>query len=248
MNRNKAFNASLLHAPAQESLTWIERLAPGVLQLAARNGPESLRDRLAEEWLADFARLRGDVAQLRFVFGCFWAAVVIGRENPLVAPVPATSSYASKGGAVRRHPGRSVQSPRRAYAANDSVMSEMNITPLIDVMLVLLVTLIVSLPTMTHAVKLDLPREAAVRQTSLPAVIDLDIDSDGTIAWNGTVLTGLQELESYLQAEAQTNPQAEIHLRPERRAKYDVVAKVLASAQRNRMEKMAFVNTSEFAN
>jgi biopolymer transport protein ExbD len=123
----------------------------------------------------------------------------------------------------------------------------MNITPLIDVMLVLLVTLIVSLPTMTHAVKLDLPRGATV-ETNKPPIIDLDIDSDGTIAWNGTVLTGLQQLETYLRAEAQRDPQAEIHLRPERRAKYDVVAQVLASAQRSRIAKMAFANTGEFAN
>ena len=127
-------------------------------------------------------------------------------------------------------------------------MSEINITPLIDVMLVLLVTLIISLPTMTHAVKLNLPQGVLASQDNPPTVIDLDIDADGTIAWNGTVLTGLQQLEGYLQAQAQTDPQAEIHLRPERRAKYDVVAKVLAMAQRNRMEKMAFVNTAEFAN
>ena len=136
----------------------------------------------------------------------------------------------------------------RTSPASVGVMSEINITPLIDVMLVLLVTLIISLPTMTHAVKLNLPQSVLTSQQRPPTVIDLDIDADGTIVWNGTVLTGLQQLEGYLQAQARTGPQAEIHLRAERRAKYDVVAKVLALAQRNRMEKMAFVNTAEFAN
>lgn len=238
-----------LAAPARlRSLRWIDCLAPGLLQWAARTAPEDLRERMAEEWLADFAQQNGRLAQLRFILGCYWAATVIRLETPLAAPVPLASSPAVALRVTnRRYPGRSVSTRPRACAANNTVMSEMNITPLIDVMLVLLVTLIISLPTMTHAVKLDLPRGMTSLQKSLP-VVDLDIDSDGTIAWNGTVLTGLQQLESYLQAEAQRDPQAEIHLRPERRAKYDVVAKVLAAAQRNRMERMAFVNTSEFAN
>jgi biopolymer transport protein ExbD len=66
--------------------------------------------------------------------------------------------------------------------------------------------------------------------------------------WNGTAIASLQQLESYLHTEAQKDPQPEIHLRPDRRVKYDYVAKVLASAQHNRMKKMGFVNTGEFKN
>jgi biopolymer transport protein ExbD len=127
------------------------------------------------------------------------------------------------------------------------VMCEMNTTPLIDVMLVLLVTLIVSLPIMTHAVKLDMPQSNnPPPPDQRPDVIDLEIDFDGTVVWNGTPVTGIPQLETYFHTEASKPMQAEIHLRPDRRAKYDYVAKVLAAAQRNRMKKIGFVNTSEF--
>jgi biopolymer transport protein ExbD len=127
-------------------------------------------------------------------------------------------------------------------------MCDINTTPLIDVMLVLLVTLIVTLPVMTHAVKLDMPNpnNQPPPPPTPPEVIDLEIDSDGTIVWNGTPVSGIDQLESYFRNEAVKDPQPEIHLRPDRRAKYDIVAKVLAAAQRNRMKKIGFVNTAEF--
>ena len=128
-------------------------------------------------------------------------------------------------------------------------MCEINTTPLIDVMLVLLVTLILSLPIMTHAVKLDMPapQPDAPPPEVQPEVIDLDIDFDGSVVWNGQVVT-LNELERRFRPEAIKDPQPEIHLRPDRRANYGVVAKVLATAQRNRMTKIGFVNTADFAN
>lgn len=128
-------------------------------------------------------------------------------------------------------------------------MCDINTTPLIDVMLVLLVTLIITLPVMTHAVKLDMPDLS--HQTPpppvQPEVIDLEIDFDGTVVWNGTQVPNFDTLEGYFHTYADKDPQPEIHLRPDRRAKYDVVARVLASAQRNRMKKIGFVNTAEFA-
>jgi biopolymer transport protein ExbD len=128
-------------------------------------------------------------------------------------------------------------------------MCDINTTPLIDVMLVLLVTLIITLPVMTHAVKLDMPdvSHPPPPPPVQPEVIDLEIDFDGTVVWNGTPIPTLQTLESYFHTDAAKDPQPEIHLRPDRRAKYDVVAKVLAAAQRNRMKKIGFVNTAEFA-
>jgi biopolymer transport protein ExbD len=128
-------------------------------------------------------------------------------------------------------------------------MCDINTTPLIDVMLVLLVTLIITLPVMTHAVKLDMPdvSHPPPPPPVQPEVIDLEIDFDGTVVWNGTPVPTLQQLESYFHTDAEKDPQPEIHLRPDRRAKYDVVAKVLAAAQRNRMKKIGFVNTAEFA-
>ena len=128
-------------------------------------------------------------------------------------------------------------------------MCDINTTPLIDVMLVLLVTLIITLPVMTHAVKLDMPDLSHPQPPPpvQPEVIDLEIDFDGTVVWNGTQVPNLDTLEGYFHTYADKDPQPEIHLGPDRRAKYVVVAKVLAAAQRNRMKKIGFVNTAEFA-
>jgi biopolymer transport protein ExbD len=131
--------------------------------------------------------------------------------------------------------------------SSGGVMCDINTTPLIDVMLVLLVTLIVSLPIMTHAVKLDMPQNKnQPPPDQRPEVIDIEVDFDGTVVWNGTVVQNVSQLEGYFREESAKEPQPEIHLRPDRRAKYDYVAKVLAAAQRNRMKKIGFVNTSEF--
>ena len=133
-------------------------------------------------------------------------------------------------------------------SSSTAPMCDINTTPLIDVMLVLLVTLIISLPVMTHAVKLDMPHPNAQPPPPevQPEVINLEIDGDGTVVWNGTPVTGLPQLEGFFSSETGKEPQPEIHLRPDRRARYDVVAKVLAAAQRNHMKKIGFVNVAEF--
>ena len=103
--------------------------------------------------------------------------------------------------------------------AGGGVMCDINTTPLIDVMLVLLVTLIVSLPIMTHAVKLDMPQNNnPPPPDQRPEVIDLEIDFDGTVVWNGTVVQSLGQLEGYFGEESKKDVQPEIHLRPDRRA------------------------------
>jgi biopolymer transport protein ExbD len=112
-------------------------------------------------------------------------------------------------------------------------------------MLVLLVTLIMSLPLMTHAVKIELPQGQPLDDVR-PDVISLDIESDGTVVWDGTPVAGLEQLDGYFRAEAQQTPQPEIHLRPERRVKYDVVARVLALAQHDRIQKIGFVDTGAY--
>jgi biopolymer transport protein ExbD len=131
---------------------------------------------------------------------------------------------------------------------SQDAMCDINTTPLIDVMLVLLVTLIVSLPVMTHAVKLDMPNvnNPPPPPDQQPEVINLEIDGDGTVVWNGSPVQSLDQLQGYFATETSKDPQPEIHLRPDRRAKYDVVAKVLAAAQRNHMKKIGFVNVAEF--
>jgi len=131
-------------------------------------------------------------------------------------------------------------------SGEDSSMCDINTTPLIDVMLVLLIMFIITIPVMTHAVKLDMPRPTDAPPPPVrPEVVDIEIDFDGTVLWNGTPVT-LDAIESYFRSESQKDPQPELHLRPDKRARYEVVAKVLASAQRNRMQKIGFVNVAEF--
>jgi biopolymer transport protein ExbD len=113
---------------------------------------------------------------------------------------------------------------------------------------VLLIMFIITIPVMTHAVKLDMPRPTNAPPPPVPPeVITIEIDFDGTILWNGTTVQSLDALEKYFRVESQKDLQPELHMRPDKRAKYDVVAKVLASAQRNRMKKIGFVNVAEFA-
>jgi biopolymer transport protein ExbD len=131
---------------------------------------------------------------------------------------------------------------------DDGAMCDINTTPLIDVMLVLLIMFIITIPIMTHAVKLDMPRPTDAPPPPVkPEVIDIEIDFDGTIIWNGTPVSGVDAVEGFFRSESQKDPQPELHLRPDKRAKYDVVARVLASAQRNRMKKIGFVNVAEFS-
>jgi len=128
---------------------------------------------------------------------------------------------------------------------DDEPMMDINMTPLIDVMLVLLIMFIITIPVMTHAVKLDMPRATNAPSNVQPIVINLEIDFDGTVLWNGTPVE-IEALEGYFRREAANEPQPELHIRPSKRAKYDVVARVLASAQRNGMRKIGFVGNEQF--
>jgi biopolymer transport protein ExbD len=130
----------------------------------------------------------------------------------------------------------------------DEVMLDINTTPLIDVMLVLLVMLIVTIPIQTHAVKLDLPinNNPPPPQEVMPEVVNLEIDFDGTVIWNGTPVTSRAQLDLFLQQTASKVPQPEVHLRPNRLAKYDAVARTLADAQRLGVTKIGFVGNEQY--
>ena len=129
----------------------------------------------------------------------------------------------------------------------DDIMCDMNTTPLIDVMLVLLVMLIVTIPIQTHAVKLDLPQGPPPPQTDMPPeVVNLDIDFDGTVIWNGTPVPSRAQLDRFFQDTAAKMPQPEVHLRPNRLAKYDAVARTLADAQRLGVAKIGFVGNEQY--
>jgi len=114
----------------------------------------------------------------------------------------------------------------------DDFLVDINTTPLIDVMLVLLIMLIITIPIQTHAVKLDMPRAEPPAAAEPPEIVRLTVDFDGTILWNGTVLPDRPALEQQLRAAAARQPQPEIHLAPHKLVKYGAVAMVLAEAQR----------------
>ena len=121
-------------------------------------------------------------------------------------------------------------------------MIEINTTPLIDVLLVLLIMLIITVPAMTHAIRVDMPRtgDGAVA----PASVAVLVDFDGTILWNGTPLANREELERQMRAEARRMPQPTLDVRADKRAKYDDVAHVLAIAQRSGMRSIAIEGSS----
>jgi len=129
----------------------------------------------------------------------------------------------------------------------DEPMVEMNMTPLIDVLLVLLIMLIMSLPIQTHAVKLDMPPPNVNPPPTPPQVVNINVDFDGTVYWNDTPVS-MQTLDSYFYAEGQKElgAQSEIHITANRLAKYDTVAKVMADAQRRGVTKMGIVNTNAY--
>ncbi|MDE2342887.1 MAG: biopolymer transporter ExbD [Betaproteobacteria bacterium] len=127
------------------------------------------------------------------------------------------------------------------------VMLDINTTPLIDVMLVLLIMLIITIPIQTHSVHLDLPRPSATPQTP-PPVIHLNVDANDQLTWNGQPLAGRADLEAHLKAVVAEGNQAEIHLRPNRAATYAPVAFVLSTAQRLGVTRLGIVGQEEFNN
>lgn len=226
-----------------------EFISPRLIGCAALCAPPDLTERLREEWLADLCDRTGPLSRLGFALGCLWAAITIAHDGataPVVSVAPSADVPVAGAilGASGGHGGRLYSLDEGA--ADAPAICDINTTPLIDVLLVLLITLILSLPLLNHAVRIELPQGTAVRQVP-PETIDVEIYFDGTLLWNGRPVSGLRQLGGYFQAEAQKATQPEIHLRPSGHVKYDVVAKVLALAQRNGIRKVGFSNTGEFA-
>ena len=132
-----------------------------------------------------------------------------------------------------------------ASTAEGEVMVEMNTTPLIDVMLVLLTLLIITLPIQTHAVKLDMPAPNPNPPTVIPETVELVVDFDGTVLWNGTAVDR-GTMQAYMRDAALKVPQPEIHVSPNRLAKYDAVARVLADAQRLGATSIGFTGIDQY--
>lgn len=120
------------------------------------------------------------------------------------------------------------------------VMNEINMTPLVDVMLVLLIIFIITVPVLTHSVKVDLPRADNIPNELKPETINLAVNADGNIFWNETQIT-MEELDTRLLTEANKQPQAEVHIRGDRTVDYEHVIKTMAAVQRAGILKLGFV-------
>jgi biopolymer transport protein ExbD len=127
------------------------------------------------------------------------------------------------------------------------VMVDINTTPLIDVMLVLLIMFIITIPIQTHAVKMNMPvpNPNAVPPKP-PVIIRIDVDFDGQIGWNGEIVPDRATLESRLAQVAAEPDQPEVHLRPNKLVQYETVAMIMASAQRLGVTKIGLVGNEQF--
>jgi biopolymer transport protein ExbD len=128
----------------------------------------------------------------------------------------------------------------------NEVMIDINTTPLIDVMLVLLIMLIITIPIQLHAVNMEMPIGNPPPPLIKPEIVKVDIDPQSIVYWNGVAVSGKPELESKMKAAAAQALQPEVHLRPNKAAKYDVVAAVMASAQRLGLTKIGIIGSEQF--
>jgi biopolymer transport protein ExbD len=128
----------------------------------------------------------------------------------------------------------------RGFETDDRPMAEINMTPLVDVMLVLLIIFMVTAPLFTHAVRIDLPRARSAPSADKPQVVTLSIDSTGTLRWNDETVDEAA-LTERLSAAAARDPQPEMHLRADRDARYEPIARLLSQVQRAGLNRLAIV-------
>ncbi len=133
-------------------------------------------------------------------------------------------------------------------SGDPDVILDINTTPLIDVMLVLLVMLIITLPIQLHSVNLNMPTGNPPPPLVKPEVVKLDIDANSVVYWNGEIVTDKAALEYKLSQAAGQSVQPELHLRPDKGAKYAIVAMVMASSQRLGLTKIGIVGSEQFIN
>lgn len=120
--------------------------------------------------------------------------------------------------------------------------TDINMTPLIDVMLVLLIIIIISLPPVTHAVKIDNPQTQVSPPPPPPVVVNLGIDFDGALSWNGSPVDR-KALQGYIAEQASEDPQPEVHIAVDKFAQYSKVAETLADLQSRGLKKIGFINS-----
>jgi biopolymer transport protein ExbD len=123
---------------------------------------------------------------------------------------------------------------------DDGVMNEINMTPLVDVMLVLLIVFMVTIPVIRHAVKIDLPHASSQKEDTKPAQVNVSIEQDGTVLWDGQKVDDTA-LRAKIASAAQTTPQPELHLSADRKVAYEHVAQLMSAAQSGGLTKIGFV-------
>jgi len=124
--------------------------------------------------------------------------------------------------------------------SSDDMVSEINMTPLVDVMLVLLIIFIITVPVLTHSVKLDLPRAENTPNLVKPESVNISVTADGELHWNDDTVTDTQ-LTTRLEAAATQQPQPEISIRGDRKVDYERVVKVMAAVQKAGVLKLGFI-------
>ena len=135
-------------------------------------------------------------------------------------------------------------SPYASQAALPEPMMDMNMTPLIDVMLVLIIMLIITIPRQNHTTTIGLPTSLA--QNTDPVVVRIEVDFDGTVLWDGLVIQGRAALESKLSDVARAAVQPQLQLRPNKLAPYKAVAGIMATAQRSGVMNIGIVGNEQF--
>ncbi len=133
-----------------------------------------------------------------------------------------------------------------AKGADPEPMMEMNMTPLIDVLLVLIIMMIITIPKQNHSVNLNMPVGTPPPSNVKPVVVTIDVDFDGTILWDGEVVPDRAALEAKMNNVAAMPDQPEVHLRPNKLVEYKVVAGVMATAQRLGVTKIGMVGNEQF--
>jgi biopolymer transport protein ExbD len=123
---------------------------------------------------------------------------------------------------------------------DDGLMNEINMTPLVDVMLVLLIVFMVTIPVIRHAVKIDLPHASSQKEETKPAQVTVAIDADGNVLWNDQKVDEAA-LSAKIAEAAQASPQPELHLDADRKVPYEKVAQVMSAAQAGGLTKIGFV-------
>ena len=131
-------------------------------------------------------------------------------------------------------------------SSTPDVLAEINTTPLIDVMLVLLIMLIITLPIQLHAVSLNNPISQPPPLPTPPEVVRIDITADNAVVWNGEILADLDVLDNHLAGAAQQAVQPELHVRPDKRSTYKTVAAVMAAVQRHNLAKIGLTGSEQF--